>query len=180
MTIWELLYILLTNNSRRRLALTDPLQYTGRLFVIPQIVSFFGLVYIASRENNQKQIPFRVFYMWWVLALPSCMSITTLIGTNRDTLSVMYEIRAGMYKAVSYAMSTTLVQIPALILLSASIMVFAHLIGGWPFDEFLTTTLVFAINLMVFDSLAQLLAVVFKNPVIGKKVWVWSRKKLCM
>ncbi|GMH57680.1 hypothetical protein TrLO_g2570 [Triparma laevis f. longispina] len=159
-----------------RLAFTDPLQFTGRLIAIPQIVSFFGLVYVASHESNQKQVPFRLFYMWWVLALPSCMGITTLIGTNRDTFSVMYEIRAGMYKAYSYALSTTLVQIPALIFLSACIMVCAFAIGGWPFDQFLTTVLVFAINLMVFDSLAQLLAVLLRNPVIGMLAYlgVWS------
>ena len=158
------------------LALTDPLQYTGRLFVIPQIISFFGLVYVASHESNQKQIPFRLFYLWWVLALPACMSITTLIGTNRDSFSVMYEIRAGMYKAYSYVLSITLVQVPALIVLAAAINICAFAIGGWPFDNYLTSILVFAINLMVFDSLAQLLAILFKNPVIGMLAFlgVWS------
>ena len=88
------------------LALVDPLQYIGRLAAVPPIVAFFGLVYLASRETNQKQVPFRLFYLWWVLALPACMSITTLIGTNRDTFSVVYELRAGMYKIFSYVAST--------------------------------------------------------------------------
>ena len=94
-----------------RLALVDPLQYVGRVFVIPQMVAFFGVVYLASRKNDQKQVPFRLFYLWWVLALPACMAITTLIGTNRDTFSVVYELRAGMYKIFSYVASTSLVQI---------------------------------------------------------------------
>lgn len=150
-----------------RLAVVDPLQYSGRLFAIPPIVAFFGLVYLAARESNQKQVPFRLFYLWWVLALPSCMSITTLIGTNRDALSVVYEIRAGMYRVYSYVLSTSLVQIPALTLLSLAICVVAFAIGDWPWDNFVSSVFQFAANLWVFDSLAQLLAVMFVNPVVG-------------
>ena len=159
-----------------RLAAVDPLQYIGRIAVIPGIVSFFGLVYVASHKSNQKQVPFRLFYMWWVLALPACMAISTLIGTSRDTVSVIYEIRAGMYKAWSYALSTSLVQIPALLVLSFSILVCAFAIGGWPFDNYVTSALVFMLHLWSFDSVAQLLAVVFENPVIGMLAFLgyWS------
>ena len=62
---------------------------------------------VSRVQGKAKQVPFGLFYLWWVLALPACMSISTLIGTNRDNMSVVYEIRAGMYKAWSYAMSTS-------------------------------------------------------------------------
>ena len=161
MSTWHVL------TRQLRLAVVDPLQYTGRLVAIPQIVSFFGLVYLASHESNQKQVPFRLFYLWWCLAIPACMAITTLIGTNRDTLSVVYEIRAGMYRVHSYVLSTSLVQIPALTVLSFAICVCCFGIGGWPWDNFISFVFQFACNLWVFDSLAQLLAVIFVNPVIG-------------
>ena len=159
-----------------RLALVDPLQYVGRVFVIPQMVAFFGVVYLASRKNDQKQVPFRLFYLWWVLALPACMSITTLIGTNRDTFSVVYELRAGMYKIFSYVASTSLVQIPALFILSLAINLAAFAVGNWPWDNFITFAVQFAITLWVYDSLAQLLAVSFKSPVIGMLAFLgfWS------
>ena len=160
-----------------RLALVDPLQYVGRVFVIPQLVAFFGLVYLASRKNDQKQVPFRLFYLWWVLALPACMSITTLIGTNRDTISVVYElVRAGMYKIFSYVASGGLVQIPALFVLSLVINVAAFAVGNWPWDNFITFVVQFAITLWVYDSMAQLLAVSFKSPVIGMLAFLgfWS------
>ena len=159
-----------------RLGLVDPLQYVGRLFIIPQLVLFFGVVYIASRKLNQKQVPFRLFYLWWCLAIPACMSITTLIGTNRDTFSVVYELRAGMYQVWSYVVSTSLVQIPALFLLSVAVNVCCFGIGNWPWDYFLGYAVAFAITIWVFDSLAQLLAVLFKNPVIGMLAFLgyWS------
>jgi ABC-type multidrug transport system ATPase subunit len=138
-----------------RLALVDPLQYVGRLFIVPQLVLFLGVVYIASRKLNQKQVPFRLFYLWWCLALPACMSITTLIGTNRDALSVVYELRAGMYQVWSYVVSTSLVQVPALFLLSVAINVCCFGVGNWPWDHFMSYVLAFAITLWVFDSLAQ-------------------------
>ena len=158
------------------LALTDPLQYTGRLLAIPPIISFFGLVYVASHDSNQKQVPFRLFYLWWVLALPACLGIVTVIGTNRDTKSVVSEIRAGMYRAFSYVLSTSLVQIPFLILLGFAISVCSFAIGGWPWDNFITFVLMYSINLWAFDSLAQLLAVVFKSPVLAMLAYlgVWS------
>lgn len=158
------------------LACVDPLQYTGRLVAIPPIVAFFGVVYLASRDTNQKQVPFRLFYLWWVLALPACMSISTLIGTNRDNFSVVYEIRAGMYKAWSYAASTSLVQVPALFVLAMCINVAAFAVGGWPWDNFITFSLTITATLMFFDNLAQLLAVAFVNPVLGMLAFlgVWS------
>jgi len=158
------------------LSLVDPLQYIGRMAAVPPIVAFFGLVYLASRETNQKQVPFRLFYLWWVLALPACMSISTLIGSNMDNRSVVYEIRAGMYKAWSYAMSTTLVQIPALFILAVGINIAAFAVGGWPWDNFLTFSVTITCTLMVFDNLAQLLAVAFVNPVIGMLAFLgfWS------
>ena len=73
-------------------------------------------------------------------------------------MSVVYEIRAGMYKAWSYAMSTTLVQIPALFVLAVAINIAAFAVGGWPWDNFLTFSVCIACTLMVFDNLAQLLA----------------------
>ena len=92
------------------LALVDPLPvHRAPRGCSPPSSPFFGLVYLASRDENQKQVPFRLFYLWWVLALPACMSISTLIGTNRDNFSVVYEIRAGSYKTWSYAASTSLV-----------------------------------------------------------------------
>jgi len=149
------------------LALNDPLQYTGRLVVCPFLISFFGLVYVASHEANQKQVPFRLFYMWWVIALSNCLSITTVIGTNRDIRSVVYEIRAGMYPSASYVLSTSLVQIPMLVILSFAISVCAFAIGGWPFEGYISFVFQFATSLFAFESLAQLLAVLFVNPVFG-------------
>ena len=45
------------------LAFNDPLQYLARFVVCPFVCAFFGLVYVASRERIQKQVPFRLFYL---------------------------------------------------------------------------------------------------------------------
>ena len=122
-------------------------------------------MYLASRKNDQKQVPFRL-YLWWVLALPACMSITSLIGTNRDTFSVVYELRAGMYK-IFHRRQRRLGADPALFVLSLVINLAAFAVGNWPWDNFITFVVTFAITLWVYDSFAQLMAVSFKSPVIG-------------
>jgi len=149
------------------LALTDPMQYLVRLIMGPFMVAFFGLVYRESAQLEQVQIPYRLFYLWWVLAVPPCLNILTIIALSHETRSVIYEMKNGMYPPLSYALSTTLVQIPALIILSFAINVIAFAIGGWPWDNFIYFALEYAASLFVFESFAQLLSVACKNPIIG-------------
>ena len=158
------------------LALIDPMQFTARLVICPFLVSFFGLVYKESANNVQKQVPFRLFYLWWILAIPPCLNIITIIGGTLDTRNVVHEIRSGMYKPLTYVLSTGLVQIPMLLVLGFVICVFCFLIGGWPFDNYASFCLQYSANLLVFESLAQLLAVAFRNPIVGMLIFLmyWS------
>jgi len=150
-----------------KLALTDPLQYIARMFICPFVCSFFGLVYVESRDDVQYQVPFRLFYLWWILCVPPCLAIIAVIGMNFDMRTAVAEMKAGMYRPISYAFSTGLVQLPMLFFLSLVTNVFCFAIGGWPWDNFITFVALYACNLLVFESLAQLLAILFKNPIVG-------------
>ena len=149
------------------LAFNDPLQYLARFIVCPFVCAFFGLVYVASREHAQKQVPFRLFYLWWILCIPPCLCIISIIGMTSEMRSVIFEIRNGMYRSLSYVLSTTIVQAPMLVLLSFAINVLVFAVGGWPWDNFVTFVLQYACNLFVFESLAQLLIVALPNPILG-------------
>jgi len=149
------------------LALNDPLQYLARFIMCPFVCSFFGLVYIAARKNEQVQIPFRLFYLWWILAVPPCLNIISIIGATTDIKLVVYEIKNGMYRSLSYVFSTSLIQIPMLLALSIITCFFCFLVGNWPWDNFGTFIIAYACNLWVFESLAQLLSICFSNPIIG-------------
>jgi len=150
-----------------RLALVDPLQFLVRLIVAPFITCFFGLIYKETANANQVQVPFRLFFLWWMLAVPPFLCIITIVGGTFDMRSVVQEIKAGMYRPISYAISTSMVQIPMLLLLSLLVTPLAFLIGGWPWDNFVTSVLLIGVNLWVYENLGQLLTVIFKNPVIG-------------
>ena len=149
------------------LAVNDPLQYLARFVVCPFVCAFFGLVYVASREHTQKQVPFRLFYLWWILCIPPCLCIISIIGMSVEMRSVINEIRNGMYRPLSYALSTAVVQAPMLLALSFAINVLVFAVGGWPWDNFVTFVLQYACNLFVFESLAQLLIVALPNPILG-------------
>mmetsp|Transcript_56160 Transcript_56160/g.111487 ORF Transcript_56160/g.111487 Transcript_56160/m.111487 type:complete len:1121 (-) Transcript_56160:482-3844(-) len=158
------------------LAVTDPMQFVVRIVISPFLVAFFGLVYKESANNVQVQVPFRLFYLWWVLAVPPCLNILTILVLSYEHRSVIYEMRNGMYRPMSYALSTTIVQIPALIILAFAINVVSFAIGGWPWDNFVFFVLEYSTSLFVFESFAQLLSVAFKNPVIGllQFMMAWS------
>ena len=53
------------------LAFNDPLQYLARFVICPFACAFFGLVYVASREHSQKQVPSRLFYLWSIHPNPN-------------------------------------------------------------------------------------------------------------
>ena len=59
--------------------------------------------------------------------IPTCTA-----HARMQTRSVVYEMRNGMYRPLSYAISTTLVQIPALIIISFAINILSFAIGHWP------------------------------------------------
>ena len=80
---------------------------------------------------------------------------------------VVHEMRNGMYRPLSYALSTAVVQAPMLLVLSFAINVLVFAVGGWPWDNFVTFVLQYACNLFVFESFAQLLAVACPNPILG-------------
>ena len=149
------------------LAFNDPLQYLARFVVCPFVCAFFGLVYVASREHIQKQVPFRLFYLWWILCIPPCLCIISIIGMTSEMRSVIFEIRNGMYRSLSYVLSTAVVQVPMLLVLSFALNVLAFAVGGWPWDNFITFVLQYTCMLVVFESLAQLLVVAFPNPILG-------------
>merc|ERR1712216_318151 len=72
-----------------------------------------------------------------------------------------------MGKVTAKVMKLSQGQIPALFILSLAIILAAFAVGNWPWDNFITFAVTFAITLWVYDSLAQLMAVSFKSPVIG-------------
>ena len=81
--------------------------------------------------------------------------------------SVIDEIRNGMYRPFSYTLATTIVQAPMLLILGFAINVLVFSVGGWPWDNFVTFVLQYTCNLFVFESLTQLIAVSFPNPITG-------------
>jgi len=154
---------------RRQLwiGLTDPIQYWARIVVTPFLIAFFGLVYVESADEIQTQVPYRIFFLWWVLAIPPCLAIIQIVPMNFELRTVKLEMRSGMYSALDYSVSTTLVQAPMLILLSFAVYIFAFAIGGWPWDNFLSFALQSALSLFAYEAFAQLVAVAFASPILG-------------
>ena len=70
------------------LAFHDPLQYMARILVIPAVCAFFGVVYVATRDQVQAQVLFRLFFLMWVTCIPPCLCVSSVAphGSNMPLL----------------------------------------------------------------------------------------------
>jgi len=157
------------------LSLKDPLFYIGRMVMGAIMISFFGLIYKESRNNVNPQATFRLFFLWWVLAVPASLDLVTVFVLNIELKTVKTEIKNGMYSPIAYVLSNTAVQIPWMFGIAIFVLVPAFAIGGWHWSNFGTFFIAYAASTWGWECLAQLLSLQ-SNPVLGMLNFVnaWS------
>jgi len=157
------------------LSLKDPLFYIGRMVMGAIMISFFGLIYKESANNVNPQATFRLFFLWWVLAVPASLDLVTVFVLNIELKTVKTEIKNGMYSPVAYVLSNTAVQIPWMFGISIFVLLPAFGIGGWDWSNFGTFFIAYAASTWGWECLAQLLSLQ-SNPVLGMLNFVnaWS------
>jgi len=148
-------------------ALTDPLQYWFRFAAAPGMLVFFGIVYIESANQNQSQPIYRLFFLWWCCAVPVTLTMLLIIPLNHELRNAVHEMKSGMYRPLHYVVSTTVVQIPFLFMLAIVVHVVSFAFGGWPWEHFFTYVVQAGMSFLIFESLAQLLAVTIQSPVVA-------------
>ena len=156
-------------------AIADPIFYMVRMVMSAFMISFFGLIYKESRHNVNPQATFRLFFLWWVLAVPVSLDLVTVFVLNIELKTVKTEIKNGMYSPIAYVLSNTLVQIPFMFGIAVCVLVPAFAIGGWSWTNFGTFFLAYAASVWAWECLAQLFSLQ-ANPVLGMLNFVsaWS------
>ena len=100
------------------LILRDPTIYLGRLPVVMGASSFIAILYIHTRGLEQGQVLDRLFFATFAMVIPGLMALVTVVATHGELGKVTREIKDGMYSPLLYVMVTTLLQLPAMVLLS--------------------------------------------------------------
>jgi len=166
--------LVLTKRAARQ-AIADPIFYIVRMIMTGIMISFFGLIYKESAKNINPQATFRLFFLWWVLAVPVSLNLITVLIFNVELKTVKTEIKNGMYSPIAYVISSTIVQLPFMFGLAFFALVPAFGIGGWSWSHFGTFFLAYTASAWGWECLAQLMSLM-GNPVLGMLNYVsaWS------
>ena len=162
-------------NRHLILSIRDPLMYTGRMIFFLLCGIFFATVYIESRDYTLEQSLSRVFLFMWIMAVPSMMGVIMVYVCNNETKSINKEVKNGLLPPSAYILSKTLIELPIMIILAISILS----IGGYIMLQFNSsniglTIIVLSCMLWFFECMAQLMALLFTNPLIGMMGYVQS------
>lgn len=150
------------------LVLRDPTMYTGRIVMFMLACSFFAIVYIKSRDRVQEQAFNRLWLLLWFVGVPTNFGIICVFGTNLEFFTVRKETKDGMYHPLVHLMANTVLQLPMLVIMSMSAVTLpGYAIANWNIDHYALQVFVFAVIYWSFECVAQLLAVLANNPLIG-------------
>ena len=151
----------------------DPTLYISRIVIFLMACIFFAWVYADARNRNQGQIINRLFLCMWITAVPTCMGVIAVFALNQEFVEIKREIKDGMYSPLAYIISNTFVQLPFMVLLAlAALGVGPYGISIFHPPNFGLMLLIFSVTLWTFESMAQLLSVLFRNPLIGMLIFI--------
>jgi len=138
-------------------------------------VCFFGIVYLESANEVQPQVTFRIFFLWWLLCVPPSLDIVAVFVFNMELKTARSEMKNGLYSAISYIVANTAVQLPMMIGIAVCACVPGYALGGFPWDNFLTFVLAYALNMFAFECIGQFCSL-FANPIVGMLMFmnVWA------
>lgn len=146
----------------------DPTVYSGRMLVCCLTNLFFTFIYIESRNTTQNQALSRQWLIAWHLGIATLMSMVYCFAAGDEFTAVTKEVRANNYRLASYIVAQTLVQIPLMVLLAlSSTMISGFGVNGWSWKGFLGMETILVVTLLMYESLAQLLAVSAPHPALA-------------
>ncbi|KAK3284935.1 hypothetical protein CYMTET_7438 [Cymbomonas tetramitiformis] len=150
------------------LTIRDPTIYLGRAFVNLFACLFFSIVYIESRNYNQEQATYHMFLVMWLCGVPACMGIIAVFAFNIEFHSIKAEVKNGMYRATSYLVAKSILEVPMMFILSIfAISCSAYGVSNYNGDYYFEFMLVFTAMLWSFECMAQAMSVSFDNPLLG-------------
>lgn len=155
------------------LSIRDPLIYIGRIVMFFIICIFFGIIYVQARNLNQSQTLSHMWMLVWCIAVPSNCGVIAVYVFNTEFFTIKKEVKNGMVNTASYLFANSLLQIPVMFLFGISAISVSEYgivnYNGAHYGQFL---LIYALTMYAFESLAQMLAVAFKNPLLGMMQYV--------
>jgi ABC-type multidrug transport system ATPase subunit len=146
----------------------DPLLYSGRIVMFFISCTFFSIIYVSARHRNQSHVLQRMWFIIWILAVPTNMAVSAVYAYNNEFHAIKREVKNGMVDPVSYILATALLQIPFMFLFALSALsLSAYGIIEFNGQRFGQIVFIYALLMYAYETLAQLMALLFDNPLLG-------------
>eukprot|EP00293_Proteomonas_sulcata_P015920 CAMPEP_0184298722 /NCGR_PEP_ID=MMETSP1049-20130417/9474_1 /TAXON_ID=77928 /ORGANISM="Proteomonas sulcata, Strain CCMP704" /LENGTH=616 /DNA_ID=CAMNT_0026608939 /DNA_START=77 /DNA_END=1927 /DNA_ORIENTATION=+ len=146
----------------------DPSLYLGRIVMFMISCAFFCFIYWEARKRVQEQALYRLWLILWTVGVPTNLGVIAVFVFNQEFIALKREIRDGMFSPFAYLFSNFVLQLPLMLIMGiAAIGISVYAISGFHGAHFLEYWITFSICLFVFEGMAQMLSVVFDNPLIG-------------
>mmetsp|Transcript_19713 Transcript_19713/g.49424 ORF Transcript_19713/g.49424 Transcript_19713/m.49424 type:complete len:298 (+) Transcript_19713:1-894(+) len=146
----------------------DPTLYIGRMVMFLNACIFFAIIYVKCRDRVQDQVLARVWLCLWHLGVPTNLAVVAVYAYNEEYFAIRREVKNGMLSPVAYMVANFGIQVPLMIIMSVfALSVSAYGIIDYNVDNYFSVLMVYAINLWVYERIAQLLSVSFNNPLMG-------------
>jgi ABC-type multidrug transport system ATPase subunit len=158
------------------LIVRDPMLYGGRMAGFMLVCCFFAVMYIKARERSQSEVLYRLFFMMWLVGVPTALSVVSVYVGNHETSTLRKEVRNGMVAPTAYVAAQIILELPLMFVLALSTFgVSGYLMVGMYLPSMLRTLSLFALALWAFEATAQTCAVAFNNPMAGMLLYmgVW-------
>ena len=162
-----------------KIVLTDPMVYAGRGLGFICICAFFAVIYIEARKREQSQLMNRLFFLMWLMGVPTSMGVVAVYVFNEEFKTIEKEVRNGMYRLSTYLLSAFIIQIPACFFLA----VCATGLSGFAMiklyaPNFFGIVSQYCLLLFAFECIARCASVLFSVPLMGMlgymNVWFMS------
>jgi len=155
------------------LVLRDPTIYLGRLPVAMSGSSFIAILYIHTRFLDQGQVLDRLFFATFGLVIPGLLALVTVVAQHGELGKVTREIQDGMYSPMLYVLVTTMLQLPAMLLLAlGSIFPAGYGLGNWAWEGFGQMLLIFTCTQWCVECIAQCLGAFHPNVLLNMMIFM--------
>jgi ABC-type multidrug transport system ATPase subunit len=146
----------------------DPVLYLGRSFIFLLSNLVFALVYLSSRNYSQDQATNKLWVSIWFIGVATNMGVVAVYALNDEFKSIQSETKNGMVSALSYIFAKTILVIPIMIIFSIfALGIPAFAVLAFDPSSFGRAILIWAATLYVFECVAEFLAVLFTDPILG-------------
>jgi len=150
------------------LIMRDPTIYLGRLPVVMSASSFIAILYIHTRKLEQGQVLDRLFFATFALVIPGLLALVTVVAQHSELGKVTREIKDGMYSPLLYVLVTTILQLPAMVLLSiGGIFPAGYGLGNWAWEGFGQMLIIFTCTAWCIECIAQCLGAFHSNVLLN-------------